>query len=86
MGRVIFAVKFKMVAVNWAAVNQTSRKSKAEENMISYEMSAGKRMRKLCEEEENFEMEFCQVAAFSIILAGRNPRKQRGQNEPRSKT
>ena len=53
---------------------------------MSYEMSAGERMIKQYEEEVNFETEVCQAAALSIILACKNTRKERGPNEPRSKT
>ena len=49
-------------------------------------MSADKRMKRHCEEEVNFETEFCQAIALSIILACKNTRKERGLNEPRSKT
>ena len=87
MGRAIFAAKFKMTATTQSLYISFSRKGKAlEQNLIPYEMSAGKRMKRQCEEDVNFETEFCQAAAFSIILAWKNTRKERGPNEPRSKT
>ncbi len=64
-----------------------SRKRKAlEENLISYEMTASERMKRQCEEEVNFETEFCQAAAMAIILACKKTRKDRGPNEARSET
>ena len=42
--------------------NSFSRKRKAfQENLILYEMSAGEIVRRLCEEEVNFETDFCQA-------------------------
>ena len=53
---------------------------------MSYEMSASKTMKRQCEEEVNFETDVCLAAALSIILTCKNTRKERGPNEPRSKT
>ena len=80
MVRAIFVVKFKMAATTQSLYISFSRKRKAlEQNLISYEMSAGERLKRQCEEEVNFETEFCQAAALSIILACKNTRKERGQ-------